>query len=85
MLSTTRRFPANDCAMRLASSRSFADGAEPFSSMESSVTFTETLELLRVGSLRNAVWMSLWTWLLPELDVPGEACELVLLVEPIEL
>jgi len=55
MLSTTRRLPAKDWAMRLASSRSFEDGAEPLSSMESSVTLTETLVLVSVGSLRKAV------------------------------
>ena len=58
MLSTTRRLPAKDCAIRFASSRSFAEGAEPLSSMESSVTLTATFELVRVGSLRKAVWMS---------------------------
>jgi hypothetical protein len=61
MLSTTRRLPANDWAMRFASSRSFEDGAEPFSSMESSVTLTEMLVLVSVGSLRKAVWMSFLT------------------------
>ena len=60
-LSTTRRLPAKDCAMRFASSRSFADGAEPFSSMESSLTLTVMLLLVSVGSLRKAVWMSLLT------------------------
>lgn len=61
MLSTTRRLPANDCAMRFASSRSFEDGAEPFSSIESSVTLTEMLLLVSVGSLWKAVWMSFLT------------------------
>jgi hypothetical protein len=60
-LSTTRRLPANDCAIRFASSRSFADGAEPFSSIVSLVTLTEMLLLVSVGSLRKAVWMSLRT------------------------
>jgi hypothetical protein len=60
-LSTTRRLPANDWAIRLASSRSLAEGAEPVSSMESSVTLTAMFELVSVGSLRNAVWMSLRT------------------------
>ena len=54
-LSTTRRLPANDWAMRFASSRSFAEGAEPLSSIESSLTLTEMFELVRVGSLRKAV------------------------------
>jgi hypothetical protein len=54
-LSTTLRLPANDCAIRFASSRSLADGAVPLSSMLSSVTFTEMLVLVSVGSLRNAV------------------------------
>lgn len=31
MLSTTLRLPANDCAIRFASSRSFCEGAEPAS------------------------------------------------------
>lgn len=60
-LSTTRRFPAKDCAIRFASSRSFEEGAEPFSSIVSSVTLTETLLLVSVGSFRKAVWMSLRT------------------------
>ena len=54
-LSTTRRLPANDCAMRFASSRSFAEEALPFSWIESSVTSTVMLEEVRVGSLRSAV------------------------------
>jgi hypothetical protein len=61
MLSTTRRLPANDCAMRFASSRSFAEGAVPLNSMLSSVTLTEMFVLVSVGSLRNAVWISFRT------------------------
>ena len=61
-LSTTRRLPANDWAIRFASSRSLAEGAVPFSSIVSSVTFTEMLLLVSVGSLWKAVWMSLFTW-----------------------
>ncbi len=38
------------------------------SSIESSVTFTEMFELVRVGSLRNADWMSLRTWSLELLE-----------------
>jgi hypothetical protein len=61
-LSTTLRLPANDCAIRFASSRSFCDGTDPFSAIESAETSTETPLLVRVGSLRNAVWMSVLTW-----------------------
>jgi len=54
-LSTTLRLPANDCAIRFASSRSFCEGAVPLSVTLSDVTSTETLLLVSVGSLRKAV------------------------------
>lgn len=59
----------------------------PLSSIESSVTFTETFELLSVGSLRRAVWMSLRIWSeAPEAAAPVEDCEpVLLLMEPVEL
>ena len=50
-LSTMLRLPANDCAMRRASSRSFSEGALPLSVIVLSVTSTETLLLVSVGSL----------------------------------
>ena len=58
-LSTILRLPANDCAIRFASSRSFCEGAVPLSVTVSAVTSTEMLLLVSVGSFRNAVWMSL--------------------------
>lgn len=61
-LSTTLRLPAKDCAIRLASSRSFCEGAVPLSVMLSAETSTEMLLLVSVGSFLNAVWMSLFTW-----------------------
>jgi hypothetical protein len=61
-LSTTFRLPANDCAIRFASSRSFCEGAVPLSVTESELTSTDMLLEVRVGSLRNAVWMSFLIW-----------------------
>jgi len=55
MLSSTLRFPAYDCAMRLAVSFSFAVGALPISVMLLSVTATWMLAWLSVGSF----WMAL--------------------------
>ena len=57
-LSTILRLPANDCAIRFASSRSFCDGAVPLSVTLSALTSTEILLLVSVGSLWNAVLMS---------------------------
>ncbi len=62
MLSTTLRFPAKDCAMRRASSRSFSEGALPLSVIVSEVASTVMLLLESVGSLLKAVLMSLFTW-----------------------
>ena len=76
-LSTTLRFPANDCAIRFASSRSFCEGAEPFSVIASDVTSTETLLLVSVGSLRNAVWMSFLIWSDDSLPEVAPVVELV--------
>ena len=82
VLSTTLRLPANDCAMRFAVSRSLAEGTEPVSVMESSDTLTATFELLREGSLRNAVWMSLRSWsedcALPETEPVLPLCDALL-------
>ncbi len=78
------RLPANDCAMRFASSRSFADGAVPLNSIVSSVTLTAMLELVRVGSLRNAVWMSFFTWSLEPLAEVEVVPEVLPAAEPTE-
>ena len=55
MLSTTLRLPANDCAIRRASARSFSEFALPLSVIVSEVAATWMLLLASDGSFLNAV------------------------------
>ncbi len=56
-LSTTRRLPANDCAIRSAVCRSLPLATEPDSSMLSAETMALMRSLASVGSRCSAVWI----------------------------